>query len=852
MKTYEISSPDGRAWEIDVPDDWTDEQVAQYGETLRNTSEEPLRSTSEEPAGVENSVTQNLAGGSARGVATALGTPVDAINSALGYWGLGSETPVGGAESFRNLFGSLGISTERDPGSISGAVGEVMGEGLPFGIGFAGRAAAPLSALGKEVAALYGGGVGRGVMEQQDADPLSAAVGELLGGASAARLTEGLKFATNTANRLLEPVLHEAMPTVFAKTHERAVAEAMQNAATDPARASANLGGELPLDAPFMSGAASQDPGLLAVERALVRSGDHGTGEMLERERQLQEAIKDKIREQTGREPSAEFVRWVKSDRAYNEAVHDEAIAQAMRRADAAARELPPLREASFVQEQTSRLQREELGKVMKASRADETQLWTDALGGTQLSSAPLKDAVETVNAARLAGDPPIPEDVMTAFNRLDDITTIEDVQSVRSQILQSKRFNNGSQAPDLRINKMLDVLDDATLVALHANAKDPRMLERAIETSRLFNDKFTRGPVGRVLGYDSRGGLRVPEERTLEALLATGLKGRENIRALVRAAGTTDARETVDRYLRARFVSAAVDENGKIIPKNAQKFLEHYRTIFEMEEFAPLGRVLRDAEDASRLVGDLEGQKKLSKQAIEKSRLKLFLEDEDANLQMEKVLQADEPVAALDDLYVKALEDPSGKAMEGLKTLYAETFVDRIIKPTVDALGEETVTEAKLSTLLKRQEKNILKLYGKDGLREMRRALDGLQMMMAPEKARATKIGSDTLENLSRNAFFELMGRIAGVEASAALPKGGAGTIQRPAIMARIGQRLFGQLGAKKRKALLIEAFKDPKKMKYLLDMELTVGNEGAIAEEARAWLIAAGMQDEDLAEAD
>jgi hypothetical protein len=234
----------------------------------------------------------------------------------------------------------------------------------------------------------------------------------------------------------------------------------------------------------------------------------------------------------------------------------------------------------------------------------------------------------------------------------------------------------------------------------------------------------------------------------------------------------------------------------------------------------------------------------------LNKSRAALFLGKENPNAIMERLFTGTTPNKDFDDVYVRVIKDQSGRALNGLKRLYAESFLSAVERSVVDVSGDKVLSESLLNNLFDTQSRNIERLYGKDGKKQIENALAAMRMMAAPEKARVTKVGSDTVENLTRTPLWELIGRMTGVHISGALPSAGAGSIQRAGMAARIGQRLFGKIGANKRKEVLTQAFEDPKKMKFLLSMELTPENEGVIAEKLHAWMGGTANEIEDVKE--
>jgi hypothetical protein len=346
----------------------------------------------------------------------------------------------------------------------------------------------------------------------------------------------------------------------------------------------------------------------------------------------------------------------------------------------------------------------------------------------------------------------------------------------------------------------------------------------------------------------------------TLDALLSKGPKGLVQVRALLDStkdpSGVTGAysapelRKSVDDYMRAQFARVAFNKDGMIDAPSVDRFMANYAEILNEPEFADLKGFLNKAKSKSKVLEGLKEQKAQTEADFNKSKAKLFLGVEDHNRLMEKILNSDTPNQDFDEIYSRVIVDKDATA--GFKRLYAEALMSSVERSVTNVAGERVLSESMLQNVIDKQSRNIQKLHGKEGLKQVESALEGMRMSMSPEKARTTKIGSDTVENLTKNPLMQLIGSVFGAQTSGALPSAGAGSIQRAGIIARVSKRVFGAIGLEKRKEVLIQAFEDPKKMKYLLEMELSPRTEGEIAETMHAWLGSAASETDDMIEED
>lgn len=839
MPIFEVQSKSGKIYEVDAPD------IETAGASI---SEIDVAQESPDQSGAQPTqftAMGNIAGGLGSGITNSLGFSVDAINSALGGVGLPvSDEPFLGSKSLGSALEAVGGSTSYDPNSFLGNAADVVGGSAPFAI-LGGTAN-----FAKEMLMSLVPGAARGLVGMTGGSEDQKFAAEIVGGLGAARVVQSTRVASRMARKLYDPFSMRGA--------ERQVAEGVQGIATDRDAAIKALNEPAPIDAQFMSGAKSKDFGLMALERQLVREGR--TGEILAREKDLNDAIKRQIGEIAGDGATDDMIQFIRTDHERVLSTLDEAVEKAQREADMMARELPPI---PGIQEQAaSKMAAEKLDEVIKAARQDESTLWKQALTGPNDVKGAVDDITQRITAIRDslgAGAADVPDSVLKALDKLNSRPTLEDIQSFRSRLLQEKRANNGQAAPDESLNRTLTLIDNVVLDALSESSSNKKMMDNARSFSRGLNDRFTRGPIAKVLGQDSRGGARVDPSLTLQSLLAKGPKGLVQVKALLDSAkdpsGVTqgmsapELRQSVDDYMRAQFARNAFNRaTGNIEPKAVDKFIENYAEILNEPEFADLKSFLKNAKSRTAVLDGLKEQRAITELDFNKSRASLFIGKEDPKALMERIMKSSEPNTAFDEVYDAVSKDQSGAAKAGLKRLYAESIVSSVEKNISDFSGDRVLSEAEFQKLLDSQERNIRKLYGKAGYEQVSKALDGLRMFMSPEKARVTKVGSDTVENIIKSPILDLLGGMVGTQAAGALPSAGAGSIQRAAIVSRVAKRIFGNIGKEKRREILVQAFEDPEKMKQLLQMELTPRNEGEIAETFNAWLGSVATETDDM----
>lgn len=182
MVTFEIEA-NGEIYEIEAPDEQTavaafQKHAAQFAPPAPDAPSEYSQSH----------VGQGVYGIN-EGIGNALGFPVDAINSALGVIGLGSERPFLGSAQINELMGNVGAvkpETSDPSKQFVRRVGQEVGAALPFGMGAARGAKTAFDAakvVGGSVAAAIPSGAGAATAQQVlPGNDLAEIAGQVIGG----------------------------------------------------------------------------------------------------------------------------------------------------------------------------------------------------------------------------------------------------------------------------------------------------------------------------------------------------------------------------------------------------------------------------------------------------------------------------------------------------------------------------------------------------------------------------------------------------------------------------------------------------------------------------------------------
>lgn len=246
MPRYEITSPDGKRWEVDAPDGATQDQVLAYAQqqwSAKPAGAAPGPMTRNNDLAAQAGLTLRAAG---KGVMALPGMANDAIGGLLNA---GQDLALGKGRGYRfqptqhvldNLMTSAGLPQPDTPMQRIVSKAVEVGSGGASGAALMGRAAPGASGVTQQVlqrmAANPGAqafaGVTAGAAGQQAAENGAGWGGQfvasLLGGLGGAGMASGAKSLAESARRALTPSMQPAQI-------EARVTAALQNRGIDPA-----------------------------------------------------------------------------------------------------------------------------------------------------------------------------------------------------------------------------------------------------------------------------------------------------------------------------------------------------------------------------------------------------------------------------------------------------------------------------------------------------------------------------------------------------------------------------------------------------------------------------------------
>lgn len=253
MAKYRITGPDGGTYEVNAPDDATEDQVLSYvqqnaaGEARGRTFAQP-KLTAQEPS-VAGDVAQQFVLGVNRGLNSLLSLPGAIVGGAVNMLVPGEGDRFKWDNAASRTFTRPDLTPQTDAGRYADAIGQnVGGSAIPM-MGIAGKtargvdiaanavpasstianvgrdmvnryAASPGRAIAADAVASTGAGVGQQLAEDLDFGPTGQLVGGLVGGvapfaasAAASRLADGVSRSPTVARYRTQPSApDEAMP----------------------------------------------------------------------------------------------------------------------------------------------------------------------------------------------------------------------------------------------------------------------------------------------------------------------------------------------------------------------------------------------------------------------------------------------------------------------------------------------------------------------------------------------------------------------------------------------------------------------------------------------------------------
>ena len=485
------------------------------------------------------------------GITSAVGEtkPQDEIDRLLYGAGVGAGTAVGGM----GVGGALSAAS-RAPALARALMG---GEAtLPTAIGnvATGAGSGAGSTGGEDIARAFGGG--------PTAQFLAGTAGGLLGGAATALAPTIPGNVYKAGQAAVRPFTEEGRRTITGQTLNRSATYGTPDLPEPPLGTSPTLG------------QATNDPGLLALERSV---------------QQLTPRISGRFADQASRNNQTVL-------QAFDE------LGQPQGRAPyQISQEAAPGLEANRA-----------------AARQTEREAWEaiDPTRSVQIPMQPIRERMQAyVDDLTMARRPLVPDDIMAMVNRGGDTLPMRELQDLRSLITSRERMARSGPTPDYNQANVYRELDERLFqrlpegqVPMPTTADQAATLryQDALRASRDYQQTFGAKPIRDIFRVEG-----TPDSAVLDKMLAPGQGQAERVQQYVRAtmqdpAQMQHGRDWFTTKMQTALSGARQDAQGDqfILGDKMRKFVQDNRALIDSPLFTPdQRRVVDELVDAATMV---------------------------------------------------------------------------------------------------------------------------------------------------------------------------------------------------------------------------------------------------------
>lgn len=599
------------------------------------------------------------------------------------------------------------------------------------------------------------------------------------------------------------------------------------------------------------------EPGLLALERSVIESSDSAVLRADQQVSEINAAITQSMEAPRGK---VEITRQgFEAAQAYLLSLLDGRLRIAALEADGRIAALAAGKGAR----QANIIAAEEISRASVAARATEAELYAVLPANLRVlptaSRTSLKD--ELLLRGRTADPEDIPAFVTKFLGRLDKDgkfvggalrkgATFDEMRVLRSRILDEMRAERAKLRTGTGSRNKLRILGDlqeailADLGALEGQVvgQAGQDLRIALSFSNSLNDKFTRGPVGRLLGAERRGGPAVPEALTLETTLGVkGAKAGENARAIVKAVqdNPDELLGAAEDFIKARFTTAAV-RNQQIDRNKAEAFLRDNKALLDefprirsdIEAAIQSNDALLIAQRRADSVGSRLGNSRISKAT-------LFIRSEPAKA-FEAVRLSRNPETEIQNLVNLAARDTTGEATEGLQAVYLDWILSRATIAQTDVAGRPFVSGMRLRNAVSDEATQAMSARVLTAEQQERLNLT-VRTALLFDKIRTARPSREGVISDLPNVMIEMMARV-GLLRLLSRIGGGFGTIQVPGMISERARSLIRAHVKDPATRLISDAIMadDPALMKALLMNLDRPANVKFVRQQINSWLAA------------
>jgi hypothetical protein len=792
------------------------------------------------------------------GISKTLGMPVDAVNWALGP-GLRSEQPVGGSDWIQSQMEGVGIPATESRG-LAGAVGEGVGTGAAAMLALPGAAArsataaltnqapgatstagrivqdiaqsavrAPRAFTAAETMAAGSAGAGGYLLEQKYPDtPGVRALGEIAGGMTPVTIGLTLRAVGSASPTMwLFNQARGLFDSLTQRGGRRRAQDRLRRAFGDPDEVNMSQSGYLE-DAPLTPVQRSQNRGLLSLERAVMDSSEALKSGRAEQLSAVNAAIRQAfIAGRANPEQTSAYFRHLIDARVQNAA-------------ESATEALLGTR-PGVDRESANRVVSRELNAAVKDVRRQERDLYLqipqDLPLGTRNATLKFERMWAETGEAQRGDFPPTARRFLNPESSQyhGEQTTLLQLRSTQSKLREEARVARANKK--FNRARIADKLADAITEDIALAEGDDTVKEAvrvATQFSKDLNDRFTRGEVGRVLGYGDSGS---PDGMMLENLIGgAGPQAREASDALLEASRFADKHAGTERgavvkqhlndYVFDKFNRLAAP-SGELDVRSAMRFLNDNSEL--LKRHPDIAQKIQRAVDAR---GRVLIEQRM---ADPKESVAAIYLNASPGAEIDRVIGTSQPREGMRDLLALARTDASGQAESGLKQAFMRRLLRESETSGMDEADQFIVSGQRMTDDL-----------NKPGVRQ---AMEGLfdeaelarieeirHTAIALDRARSAKPADEGIIGDTPGQITNMFARVLGAAMGRAL---NTGTIQAPQATSNFMSRLVKAGINDPARRLLNDAIQDEKLFRTLMDEIRTPQQEMEATRRLNAWMV-------------
>ena len=695
-------------------------------------------------------------------------------------------------------------------------------------------AAEAVSAVGAGV----GGEVGRQIAGEDSL--LGEIIGEVIGGGGAVAAAQYAKHMPTLR------LIRELSAPFLKGQSERIAAQAVQKAVTEPKSIPSRAAQFQAIPGARLSmGAKAGSERLLNLERAIIDSVPELKDDVLHNEAITNKIIKESLLRHEGEEPMEQAIHFFEAHTSRVKRALHMRLMGATKKANDRIVKLG----VDANREDISVIISDELEKALKDARAQERIIW-ESLPDIDMGMNNTRDAFETY----ISDEKVLPQFIRRFYQRigggLDDaedvIRSFKDVKEFRTELLKYQTTARAAgDANSAHAAQMINegILQDMAESGLGSDFDAVRAF------SKELNDRFTRGRIGQVLRFSSRGGRAISEEMVSESLLpANAPKAAEGVRAARLAAEAmpgmperqvTALEDGLQQIIRKKVFSP----DGTFDLRKAQSFLKNNDEL--LRQFPELHKEIAGAitdEAGARILK--ERLANASSNLVDKRRSAVALI---MGVPPEKgirtLLNKPNRGKLLAQAVRVARKDETGAALNGLQDAYTKDLLEHGLRNAFDINGEQFISGTRMKKRLL-QEVKLLKdsnLFTNVHIRRINMIIDNA---IALEKRGMASAAAKEAVETSQDMLSDFLLSVIGANLGA---KFAGGNLGAPLVAAGRGASMVRGLASKlpqdKIKHILADAIRDEKKMALLLSKDVSLPFEGKKMVRMNAWLADLGL---------